>query len=245
MSSSRPVGMITGAARRLGAASARALHAAGYDVVLHYRHSRVELDALAAELEAARPESTLAVQGDLADAARLPRLIEAVLARFGRLDALVNNASLFQPTPLGDVTAAAFDALLAVNARAPLLLAQAAAPHLRATHGCIVNITDLYASRPLRGYAAYCMSKAALAAATLALAQELGPDVRVNAIAPGNILPPAGAAAGAAAALEAQAALRRRGAPADIAGAVLWLIRDAGFVTGQTLHVDGGRNVGG
>ncbi|HEX5961585.1 MAG TPA: pteridine reductase [Rhodanobacteraceae bacterium] len=241
----RPVALITGAARRIGAAIARSLHAAGYDLALHYRHSRAELETLAAELEAARAGSTLVVQADLADAESLPGLVDAVVARFGRLDALVNNASTFRPTPLGSVTPAQWDGLFAANARAPLLLAQAAAPHLGRQRGCIVNITDIYAERPLRGHAVYCMSKAALRMATFALAQELGPGVRVNAVAPGNMLPPEGDDDVARQlALNEQAALRRQGAPEDIAGAVLWLVRDAAYVTGQTLRVDGGRILG-
>lgn len=245
MMENHPVVLITGAARRIGAAIARSLHAAGYDVALHGRRSRAELDELRAGLEAARPDSTLVLQADLADAAALPPLVAAAVAHFGRLDALVNNASIFHATPLGEVAATQCDAFFAVNARAPLLLAQAAAPHLVASCGAIVNITDIYAERPLRGYAAYCMSKAALRMATAALAQELAPDVRVNAVAPGNILPPeAGADAARQLALNARAALGRQGAPADIAGAVLWLLRDATYVTGQTVRVDGGRILG-
>lgn len=245
MSETRPVALVTGAARRVGAVIARTLHAAGYDLALHYRRSRNELDALIDALELQRAHSTLALQADLGGAERLLDLIDGVVSRFGRLDALVNNASLFHTTPMGTITAAECDAFFAVHARAPLLLAQAAAPHLKATRGSIVNITDIYAERPLREHVAYCMSKAALRMATAALAQELGPDVRVNAVAPGNILPPEhGIDAAAAQAMLDATALRRQGSPADIAGAVLWLIRDATFVTGQTVRVDGGRILG-
>lgn len=242
---SHPVALVTGAARRIGATIARTLHAAGYDLALHCRHSRTELDARVGELEAVRANSTLVLQADLADAARLPGLVDATIARFGRLDALVNNASLFHATPLGTITPQQWDELFAVNARAPLLLAQAAAPHLKAAHGSIVNITDIYAERPLAGHAVYGMSKAALRMATFALARELGPEVRVNAVAPGNVL--ASENPVKAETLEDVidgTALRRRGAPADIAGAVLWLLRDASYVTGQTLRVDGGRILG-
>lgn len=245
MNETRPVVLVTGAARRIGAVIARTLHAVGYDLALHYRHSRAELDALVAELEAARADSTLMVAADLADAERLPDLVDAALARFGRLDALVNNASVFGATPLGTLTSEIWDAFLAVNARAPLLLAQAAAQHLRRSHGSIVNITDIYAERPLAGHAAYCMSKAALRMATFALAQELGPEVRVNAVAPGNALPPVtGGNPARAQALVERSALKRAGTPEDIAGAVLWLIRDARYVTGQTIRVDGGSILG-
>ncbi|MGH8184586.1 MAG: pteridine reductase [Rhodanobacteraceae bacterium] len=242
--SPRPVVLITGAARRLGAVIGRTLHAAGYDLALHCRRSRTELDALVAELEAQRANSILILQADLADVDRLPSLIDASIARFGRLDALVNNASAFYPTPLGTITAQSWSDLFAANAHAPLLLAQAAAPHLKIACGCIVNITDIYAERPLRGHAVYCMSKAALRMATFVLAQELGPEVRVNAVAPGNMLPPEGNPDIARQlALNEQTALKRQGAPEDVAGTVLWLIRDASYVTGQTIRVDGGRTL--
>lgn len=243
MGGTHPVALITGAARRVGAGIARTLHAAGHDVALHYRDSRDELDALVAQLESARANSTLVLQADLADIDRLPGLIDATVARFGRLDALVNNASMFHPTPLGEITAAQCDAFFAVNARAPLLLAQAAAPHLKAVHGAIVNITDIYAERPLPRHAAYGMSKAALRMATLALAQELAPEVRVNAVAPGAILWPEHKSARERDAALARIPLQRTGTPEEIAETVLWLTRDAGYVTGQTVHVDGGRTL--
>lgn len=239
-----PVVLVTGAARRIGAAIARMLHAAGYDLALHGWRSRDELDSLAAELAARRANSTLVLLADLGNPDRLPELVAATADQFGRLDALVNNASLFHPTPLGSITAAQWDALFAVNARAPWLLAQAAAPHLTATRGSIVNITDIYAERPLPQHAAYCMSKAALRMATLALAEELGPVVRVNAVAPGAILWPEGKGGADRAQVLARIPLARTGTPEEIAGAVLWLIRDATYVTGQTVRVDGGRVLG-
>ncbi|WHZ20241.1 MAG: FolM Alternative dihydrofolate reductase 1 [Rhodanobacteraceae bacterium] len=240
-----PVALVTGAARRIGATIARTLHAAGYDLALHCRRSRAELDALIGELESARANSTLALQADLADVARLPGLVHDCVARFGRLDALVNNASTYYATPFGAITPQQWDELFAANARAPLFLAQAAAPHLKASHGSIVNITDIYAERPLAQHAVYGMSKAALRMATFALAQALGPEVRVNAVAPGNVL--ASEHPVKAENLEdviEGTALRRRGAPDDIAGAVLWLVRDATYVSGQTIRVDGGRILG-
>lgn len=240
----RPVAMVTGAARRIGAAIARTLHAAGYDLALHGWRSRGELDALAGELSGRRADSALVLQADLGEAGRMPELVKATIDRFGRLDALVNNASLFHPTPLGGTTAAQWDALFAVNARAPWLLAQAAAPHLTAARGSIVNITDIYAERPLPRHSAYCMSKAALRMATLALAEELGPAVRVNALAPGAILWPEGGGGADRARILAGIPLARTGTPEEIAGAVLWLIREATYVTGQTLRVDGGRLLG-
>ncbi len=240
-----PVVLITGAARRVGACIARTVHAAGYDVALHRWHSRSDLDALIADLEATRAYSTLALQADLADAGRLPGLVDATVERFGRLDGLVNNASAFHATPLGTITPEHWDELFAANARAPLFLAQAAAPHLAACHGAIVNLIDIYAERPLPQHSVYCMAKAALAMATLALAQELGPEVRVNGVAPGAVLwPEAGKAYADRAELIARTPLQRAGSPADVADTVLWLLRDAPFVTGQIIRVDGGRSLG-
>jgi pteridine reductase len=245
MSENHRVVLVTGAARRIGAVIARTLHGAGYDLALHCRRSRVELDALIGELEAQRAQSTLALEADLADAERLPDLIAAAVAHFGRLDALVNNASLFYATPVGSIGAAQCDELFRVNARAPLLLAQAAAPHLKAARGAIVNITDIYAERPLAQYPAYCMGKAALRMATFALAQALGPEIRVNAVAPGNVLwSEQPLKAETPEVLVSETALARQGTPEDVAGAVLWLLRDAGYVSGQTIRVDGGRILG-
>ena len=239
-----PVALITGAARRVGAQIARTLHGAGYDVALHYRSSRADLDALIAELESARADSTLALQADLTDSAHLPKLIEDTVARFGKLDALVNNAATFHPTPFGTITAQQCDEFFATNARAPLLLAQAAAARLQHSRGSIVNIIDIYAQHPLPGYLPYCVSKAALAMATIALAQQLGPDVRVNGVAPGNVLwSEQPVKDQTMATILQRTALKRQGSPQDIAGAVLWLLRDATYVTGQILRVDGGRGL--
>jgi pteridine reductase len=240
----RPVALITGAAKRVGAQIARTLHVAGYDLALHYRRSRAEMDALVAELESARAGSTLAVQAELADVERLPRLVADCIARFGRLDALVNNASAFYATPVGSVTPVQWDELFASNARAPFFLAQAAAPHLKRTRGSVVNIVDIYAERPLPGHPVYCMAKAALAMMTLALARELGPEVRVNGVAPGAVLwPESGKAYADQMELVARTPLQRAGAPDDVATAVLFLLRDAKFTTGQILRIDGGRSL--
>jgi pteridine reductase len=238
----RPVALVTGAARRVGAAIARRLHAAGYDLALHYRQSRADMDALVAELEAERPGSTLALQADLDAWDRLPELVAHTVGRFGRLDALVNNASAFTPTPLGTITPDVWDSQFLTNARAPLALAQAAAPHLAASGGAIVNLTDIYAERPLRDHLVYCMSKAALVAATRGLALELAPRVRVNAIAPGAILwPDSGKSEAAKAALLAKTPLARTGDEREVAEAVRWLLQDATYTTGQVLRLDGGR----
>ena len=245
MTDTRPVALVTGAARRVGAAIARRLHAAGYDLALHCRRSRRELDELIAELEQARPRSTLALQADLSQSEALPDLVDAALERFGRLDALVNNASSFEPTPLGTTTAAQWDELFASNARAPFFLAQAAAAALADARGCIVNLVDIYAERPLPRHAVYSMAKAALLMMTRSLALDLAPQVRVNAIAPGAILwPETGKSSAEQQALLARIPLQRCGTPDDVASAVLWLLRDAPYVTGEVIRIDGGRSLG-
>lgn len=245
MSDPRPVALVTGAARRLGAAIARRLHAAGHDLALHYRDSGDDMAALVAALEHGRPGSTLALRADLAEYDRLPELVAQAVGRFGRLDALVNNASAFSPTPLGTITPADWDAQFLVNARAPVILAQAAAPHLRAARGAIVNLVDIYAERPLRDHLVYGMSKAALVAATHALALELAPQVRVNAVAPGAILWPEGKPEAAKETILAKTPLARTGSEDEIAEAVRWLLQDATYTTGQILRVDGGRLLAG
>lgn len=246
MSQPRPVALVTGAARRLGAAIARHLHAAGYDVSLHFRHSAEDMRALIADLNAMRANSAIAWAADLAEYDRLPELVANTVGHFGRLDALVNNASAFSPTPLGTITPADWDAQFLINARAPIILAQAAAPHLKVARGAIVNLTDIYAERPLRDHLVYGMSKAALLAGTRALALELAPDVRVNAIAPGAILwPEEGKAEASKAVLLARTPLGRIGTPEEIAEAVRWLLQGAGYTTGQVIRVDGGRMLDG
>ena len=243
MSASAPVVLVTGAARRIGAAIARRLHADGYAVALHCHRSRDDADALAAELDARRAGSTRVLQGDLADAAVLPTLIDGTVAHFGRLAALVNNAAAFAPTAFHDTDAAAFDALMATNARAPFLLAQAAAPHLRAARGAIVNIGDLYAERPRADLVAYAASKAALLGLTRGLAVALAPEVRVNAVSPGAILwPEDGANAAQQARILEATPLARLGSADEIADAVAWLLR-GGFTTGEVLRLDGGRSL--
>lgn len=242
MAVAAPVALVTGSARRIGAAIARTLHAAGHDLALHYRHSQREVEALAGELERARAGSTLLLQADLAEFDRLPELVARTVGHFGRLDALVNNASSFHPTPVGTTTPAQWDALLASNARAPFFLAQAAAPHLAASGGAIVNLTDIHGERPLPGHTVYCMAKAALLMATRSLALELAPRVRVNAVSPGAILWPEDADDPThQAALLARTPLARTGTAEEVAEAVRWLLLDATYCTGQVLHLDGGR----
>lgn len=240
--SGRPVVVITGAARRVGAVIAETLWEAGYDLALSYRHSRGEAEAFAARCEAKRAQSCLALPLDLADTTALAPFIERVVAHYGRLDGLVNNASSFYPTPLATATPAQWDDLFAANAKAPFFLAQAAAPHLARTRGCIVNLIDIYGERPLAQHPIYSMAKAALAMLTMALAKDLGPQVRVNGIAPGAVMWPAEGKAK----LEQQALLERTplarcGEPMDVARTLLFLLRDAPYITGEVIRVDGGR----
>lgn len=240
----RPVALITGAARRVGAVIARTLHAAGYDLALHYRHSVDEARALAEELQASRARSVLPVQADLAAPAAPASSIESVVAHYGRLDALVNNASAFFPTPVGDATQAQWETLFASNARAPFFLSQAALPALREARGSIVNLVDIYAERPLADHPLYCMAKAALAAMTRSLALDLAPEIRVNGVAPGAVMwPNDGKPYDDQQAMLARTPLKRAGTPDDVAATVLWLLRDAPFVTGQIIRVDGGRTL--
>jgi pteridine reductase len=235
--------LVTGGARRVGAAIVRRLHACGASIMLHYRSASSAAEALAQELGAARPASVCTVSADLLDADRLPALVEATLRAFGRLDGLVNNASSFFATPLGSIRDVDWTDLLGTNLKAPLFLAQAAAPALRESRGAIVNIADIHAERPLARYPVYCAAKAGLAGLTRALAVELAPQVRVNGVAPGPIAWPDtdDFDAEARAAIVEQTLLKRVGDPQDIAGAVAYLL-GAPYVTGQILAVDGGRS---
>jgi pteridine reductase len=236
--------LVTGGARRLGEAIARRLHAAGAAIAVHHRTSGDEADHLIAELNGVRADSAAAFACDLLVVDNLAPLIAQVVQRFGRLDVLVNNASSFMPTPVGSITAAQFDDLVGTNLRAPLFLSQAAAPELRKTRGLILNMADIHGLRPLKAHPVYSAAKAGLIMLTQSLARELGPDVRVNAIAPGPVLWPDG---GIDAALQseiiAKTALKRTGSPSDIAQAAYFFAAEAPYVTGQILAVDGGRSV--
>lgn len=236
--------LITGGARRVGSAIVRTLHDAGARIALHYRQSAGEATALAAALEAQRPGSSLLLQADLLDVAQLPGLVQRTLAQFGRLDVLVNNASSFYPTPVGSITAAQWDDLMGTNLKAPLFLAQAAAPALRASQGLVLNITDIHGLRPLKAHPVYSAAKAGLISLTHSLARELSPEVRVNAIAPGPVLfPEQGLSDERQADIIGRTLLQRRGSPDDIAQAALFFAAHAPYVTGQVLAVDGGRSV--
>lgn len=236
--------LITGAAHRIGARIAHTLHRAGTNLVLHYRSSKASADVIAQQLNGQRANSVVLVQGDLHDTRRAPQLVDEAAAVWGRLDVLINNASTFHATPMGNVTEAQWEDLLGTNLRAPFFLSQAAAPFLRNTLGCIVNIADIHADRPLKNYPVYSIAKAGLVMLTKALASELGPEVRVNAVAPGAILwPEHGLDEATKQRIVSRTFLKRQGDPSDIAQAVLFLIRDAGYMTGQVLTVDGGRSL--
>lgn len=238
--------LITGGARRLGATIARRFHAAGANVLVHYRSSTGDAQALLAELNAARPGSALGHAADLLDVAALPGLVEAATGAFGRLDILVNNASTFYPTPVGEITTGAWDDLMGTNLKAPLFLSQAAAPQLRLQRGLILNMVDIHGQRPLKRHPVYCAAKAGLIMLTYSLARELGPQVRVNGIAPGPVLWPEGHMdAELQAKIIRRTALKRTGSPDDIARAALFFASGAPYVTGQVLAIDGGRSLGG
>jgi pteridine reductase len=238
--------LITGGARRVGAAISRRLHAAGADLVVHYRSSAAEARALQRDLTHSRPSSVVLVQGDLLKPGNLAGLIKDAVKAFGRLDNLVNNASSFYPTPISEITEKAWDDLIGTNLKAPLFLSQAAAVELRKHHGSIVNIIDIHAEFPMKSYVVYNVAKGGLVALTRSLARELGPDVRVNGIAPGTIIWPDDEAWKDELARQRimnQTALKRIGDPDDIAKAVEFLLTSAPYVTGQVLAVDGGRSV--
>ncbi|WP_367396806.1 pteridine reductase [Solimonas sp. K1W22B-7] len=237
--------LITGAARRVGAATARELHAAGWNVVIHAHRSFEEAWALAMTLNQSRPDSAQALQADLLDAAALERLAQAARDCWGRLDALVNNASTYYATPLGQVTPEAFEDLLGSNLRAPLLLTQACAARME--QGSVVNIIDVHAHRPQRGYSAYTAAKAGLWALTEALALELAPRIRVNGVAPGHMIWPTGNQLNELQqrAELARVPMARLGGGEEIARAVKFLLsEEAGYITGAILPVDGGIRLG-
>lgn len=240
---SNKVVLITGAAHRIGATTARMLHAEGMKILLHYRHSRDAAESLQTELNAMRTDSVHLIQADLHDSTRLPALVEQAIQIWGRLDVLINNASSFYATPIGTVTETQWNDLIGSNLKAPFFLSQAAAPYLRQQHGCIVSIVDIHAERPLKEFPVYSMAKAGLVMLTKSLACELGPEVRVNAVAPGAILWPENLGEKEKEKIISRTFLKRQGAPEDIARAILYLIRDAGYMSGQVLTVDGGRSL--
>ena len=237
------VALITGAAHRIGAETARTLHAQGMRLVLHYRSSRKAAQALQNELNSQRENSVILVQADLLVTNGMTSIIQQCIDSFGQLDVLINNASSFYPTQVGSVTEEQWEDLLGSNLKAPFFLSQAAAAYLARQRGCIVNIVDVHADRPLKEYPVYSTAKAGLVMLTKALAVELGPDVRVNAVAPGAILWPENIDEVTKHRIINRTVLKRKGSPLDIASAILYLIKDAGYMSGQVLTVDGGRSL--
>ena len=237
--------LITGGGKRVGAAICRRLHAAGANLMLHYRASAGEARLLQAELNGVRPDSVALIQADLLDLNKLLAMIDQTLQKFGRLDGLVNNASSFFPTPIGAITPESWENLIGTNLRAPLFLAQAAAPALKKAQGSIVNIADIHAERPLKNFVVYSIAKAGLVGMTRSLARELAPEVRVNAVAPGPVLWPDDASFDELSRqrIISHTPLKREGEPDDIAKAVEFLVSAAPYVTGQVIAVDGGRSI--
>lgn len=237
--------LITGAARRIGAHVAERLHAEGASIALHYNRSREAAEALTARMNAARQGSAVALQADLCESGAPEALVASTIGRAGRLDVLINNASTFYPTPVGEITEAHWRDLVGSNLKAPLFLSQAAAPHLSERGGAIVNMIDIHARRPLRHHVVYGPAKAGLAMLTRSLARDLAPRVRVNGVAPGAILwPEDGMRDETREKILEQVPLGRAGEPDDVAGCILYLVRDAPYVTGQIIAVDGGRSIG-
>ena len=239
------VALVTGGSKRVGAAIVRRLNEAGAAVMVHHRNSQEAAKALVAELNQARANSCASVRADLLNISAVAELVKTTVERFGGLDILVNNASTFYPTPVGEIKSTDWDDLIGTNLKAPLFLAQAAAPHLRKTHGCIVNITDIHADRPLKRYVVYSVAKAGLAGLTRSLARERGPDVRVNGVAPGPILWPDDGSYDEVARqrVVSHTLLKRTGEAEDIARTVYFLAAEAPYITGQVIAVDGGRSI--
>ncbi len=236
--------LITGAAHRIGATVARILHAAGMDLVLHYRSSSEAAEAIQQELNGQRADSVRLIQADLHDTARLDQLITATVDFKGRLDLLVNNASSFYPTPLAEASLADWDDLIGSNLKAPFFLSKLAAPLLKESAGCIINLVDIHAERPLKDHPIYSIAKAGNAMLVKSLARELGPEIRVNGVAPGAILwPEQGLGADEQQEILSRTALKRAGSPDDIAKTLLFLVRNADYITGQIIAVDGGRTL--
>ena len=237
--------LVTGAARRIGAAIVTRLHENGARVAIHYRSSADDAEKLASRLNEVRADSAAAFQADLSNIDSLPSLVDAVLEWGGQLDGLVNNASSFYATKMGSITEQDWQELVGCNLKAPLFLSQAVADHLRASQGAIINIVDIHAQRPLRDHAVYGSAKAGLAMLTRSLAKDLAPDIRVNGVSPGAILwPENGMTEPVQQSILKQIPLNRAGDPEDVAGCVLYLLRDATYVTGQIIPVDGGRSIG-
>ena len=235
--------VVTGAARRIGAAITCELHRLGMDVIIHYHHSAAAAECLAQQLNAQRPDSAHAMAADLTSTDSCQSLIDNACAINNRLDVLVNNAAVFYPTPLMELNDDVWNECIQVNLKAPLFLARAAVPGLTRTSGCIINIADIHAERPLKNYSLYSISKAGMIMLTRSLARELGPMIRVNAIAPGAILWPDVLGDETRKKIIARTALKRPGTVEDITSAVRYLVEDANYTTGEVLVIDGGRTL--
>ncbi|MES2547241.1 MAG: pteridine reductase [Pseudomonadota bacterium] len=238
--------LITGGAKRVGAAICRELHACGAQLMIHYKTSTSEARALQAELNLQRTNSVAIIQGDLLNMAVLPSLVQETVKHFGKLDVLINNASSYYATEIGSITEDNWHDLVGSNLKAPMFLAQSAATELRKNHGCIVNITDMHIERPKKGYVVYSVAKAGLVTLTKSLAHELSPEVRVNAVAPGPVQWPENNPQFDEVYRQrviSQTLLKKIGEPKDIAKAVKFLVADAPFITGHVLAVDGGRSL--
>lgn len=246
MSERTPVALVTGSAHRLGAQTVRTLHNRGWNLVIHYRSREQQARSLADDLNRQRPDSACALQADLTNDAELDRLATNAVAQWGGLDALVNNASVFFPTPTGEATPGDWNTVINANLRAPFFLLQACLPALRQRRGTVVNMIDIYSERPIADHPLYCASKAGLAAMTRSWARDLAPEIRVNGVSPGAILWPEGEAEMDKSAQQAildKTPLSRTGNPEDIAGTIAFLVCDAPFITGQIIAVDGGRSL--
>jgi len=236
--------LITGGSKRIGAAISRLLHQADYNVIIHCRLSQQAANELAGELNAARADTAKVIQGDLNDETIYNHLIEQACQCWGRLDILINNASSFFPTPVGSITLDDWNNLINSNMKAPLFLSQAAAPHLKKTQGNIINMVDVHGIRPMREHPVYCAAKAGLSMLTMSLAKELGPDIRVNGVAPGAILwPESDIPDHTKQLILERTSLKRPGEPIDIAKTVLFLVKENNYITGQIIAVDGGRTL--
>ncbi len=237
--------LITGAGKRIGACIARTLHETGAGIAIHYRDSKGPAEELANELNSIRADSTVTVKANLCDTANLDAVMSGIIDQTRRLNVLINNSSSFYPTPLGSISEQQWEDLVGTNLKAPLFLSQAAEPYLRDSGGVIINIVDIHATRPLRHHAVYGLAKAGLAMLTRTLARDLAPVIRVNGVSPGAILWPEDDMSDSIKdSIIGQVPLKRAGEPSDIANCVLYLVRDADYVTGQIIAVDGGRSIG-
>lgn len=236
--------LITGGAKRIGRQMAITLHAAGHNIIVHYRSSAGEANALVADLNAKRPSSAVAIQGELLDTRAIPRLVSEAVKVFNGLDVLINNASTFYPTPIEIIEEDFWNDLVGSNLKAPAFMVKACVPHLRKNNGCIINIVDIHARRPMANHPIYCSAKAGLEMLTKSLARDLAPSIRVNAVSPGAILWPEDDSGMAEQEdVLKQIPMKRMGKPKDVASLAQFLIDEAEYITGQVIAVDGGRSV--